>query len=67
MNREIFDTYIETQLAPTLQPDDVVIASCSHRRTGTQHRVGYLAIYCELASGWWPRRASTTLPDVDIV
>jgi len=25
MNRQIFDTYIETQLAPTLQPGDVVI------------------------------------------
>ena len=25
MNREIFDTYIETQLAPTLQQGDVVI------------------------------------------
>jgi transposase len=25
MNRAIFDTYIETQLAPTLQPGDVVI------------------------------------------
>ncbi len=25
MNREIFDTYVETQLAPTLQPGDVVI------------------------------------------
>ena len=25
MDREIFDTYIETQLAPTLQPGDVVI------------------------------------------
>jgi transposase len=25
MNRKIFDTYIETQLAPTLQPGDVVI------------------------------------------
>jgi transposase len=25
MNRTIFDTYIETQLAPTLQPGDVVI------------------------------------------
>ena len=25
MNREIFDTYIETQLAPTLRPGDVVI------------------------------------------
>ena len=26
MNRAAFDTYIETQLAPTLQPGDVVIA-----------------------------------------
>ena len=25
MNRQIFDTYVETQLAPTLQPGDVVI------------------------------------------
>src|ERR1700704_5915325 len=25
MNRKIFDTYVETQLAPTLQPGDVVI------------------------------------------
>lgn len=25
MNREIFDTYVETQLAPALQPGDVVI------------------------------------------
>jgi transposase len=25
MNRAIFDTYVETQLAPTLQPGDVVI------------------------------------------
>ena len=25
MNREIFDTYVETQLAPTLQMGDVVI------------------------------------------
>ena len=25
MNREIFETYVETQLAPTLQPGDVVI------------------------------------------
>jgi transposase len=25
MNRRIFDTYVETQLAPTLQPGDVVI------------------------------------------
>jgi len=25
MNREIFDTYIETQLAPTLEPGNVVI------------------------------------------
>jgi transposase len=25
MNRKIFETYIETQLAPTLQPGDVVI------------------------------------------
>jgi hypothetical protein len=24
MNRKIFDTYVETQLAPTLQPGDVV-------------------------------------------
>ena len=24
MNRQIFDTYVETQLAPTLQPGDVV-------------------------------------------
>jgi len=25
MNRKIFETYVETQLAPTLQPGDVVI------------------------------------------
>ena len=25
MNRRIFDTYVETQLAPTLQPGDAVI------------------------------------------
>jgi transposase len=25
MNRKIFDTYVETQLAPTLQPGDIVI------------------------------------------
>src|SRR6516165_4887578 len=25
MNRRIFETYVETQLAPTLQPGDVVI------------------------------------------
>jgi hypothetical protein len=25
MNREMFDTYVETQLAPTLEPGDVVI------------------------------------------
>ena len=25
MNRQIFDTYVETQLTPTLQPGDVVI------------------------------------------
>ena len=25
MNRELFDLYIETQLAPTLQPGDVII------------------------------------------
>jgi len=25
MNREMFELYVETQLAPTLQPDDVII------------------------------------------
>ena len=29
MNRQIFDTYVETQLAPTLQPGDVVILDTS--------------------------------------
>ena len=35
MNRQIFDTYVETQLAPTLQPGDVVILDNlpSHKST----------------------------------
>ena len=33
MNRQIFETYVETQLVPTLQPGDVVILDnlSSHR------------------------------------
>jgi transposase len=35
MNRQIFDTYVETQLAPTLQKGDVVILDnlASHKST----------------------------------
>lgn len=38
MNRAAFDIYIETQLAPTLQPGDVVIADnlSSHKSAYTQ-------------------------------
>jgi len=38
MNRAAFDTYIETQLAPTLQPGDVVIADnlSSHKSAKAQ-------------------------------
>jgi transposase len=38
MNREIFDTYIETQLAPTLQHGDVVVLDnlSSHKSTKAQ-------------------------------
>ena len=38
MNRATFDTYIETQLAPTLQPGDVVIADnlSSHKSARAQ-------------------------------
>ena len=38
MNRDAFDTYIETQLAPTLQPGDVVIADnlSSHKSSHAQ-------------------------------
>ena len=38
MNRASFDTYIETQLAPTLQPGDVVIADnlSSHKSVKAQ-------------------------------
>jgi transposase len=33
MNRQIFETWVETQLAPTLQPGDIVILDnlCSHK------------------------------------
>ena len=39
MNRAAFDVYIETQLAPTLQPGDVVIADnlSSHKSTYAQN------------------------------
>lgn len=39
MNRAAFDTYIETQLAPTLQPGDVVIADnlSSHKSAHAQN------------------------------
>ena len=38
MNSAAFDTYIETQLAPTLQPGDIVIADnlSSHKSAGAQ-------------------------------
>ena len=38
MNRAAFDVYIETQLAPTLQPGDVVIADnlSSHKSAWAQ-------------------------------
>jgi transposase len=38
MNRTAFDAYIETQLAPILQPGDVVIADnlSSHKSARTQ-------------------------------
>ena len=38
MNREIFETYVESQLAPTLAKGDVVIMDnlSSHKSTGTQ-------------------------------
>ena len=41
MNRAAFDIYIETQLAPTLQPGDVVIADnlSSHKSTRAQEVV----------------------------
>ena len=39
MNRAAFESYIETQLAPTLQPGDVVIADnlSSHKSQKAQH------------------------------
>ena len=39
MNRAAFDTYIETQLAPTLQPGDVIIADnlSSHKSAFAQN------------------------------
>ena len=38
MNRKIFDTYVETQLAPTLQPGDVVILDnlASHKSANAE-------------------------------
>ena len=35
MNRAIFELYIETQLAPTLTPGDIVIPATNFVRAGT--------------------------------
>lgn len=59
MNRAAFDTYIETQLAPTLQPGDVVIADnlSSHKSARAQE--------CLKAQGSWMLFLPPYSPDLN--
>ena len=59
MNRTAFDTYIETQLAPTLQPGDVVIADnlSSHKSARAQN--------CLKAQGNWMLFLPPYSPDLN--
>lgn len=59
MNRTAFDTYIETQLAPTLQPGDVIIADnlSSHKSANAQD--------CLRAQGNWMLFLPPYSPDLN--